>query len=449
MKKYLSIFISLLILILPCWALGATYYVTQNGSGIGDGSLYANSMSVSAHNSGKFIPGDTIYLCDTITDDVDPPSDGASGNRITYRGDEAGHAGILDTATMRISGIDYLYIQDLTFINDDIGICSLGSSDYITIKRCTIHNMETKGIFISYSTKYYKGHDPLTWNTNITIGGAPGDGNDIYDCGVDTGGQDISLLKVHDFTISYNKLYGVSGGVDGIATHRSYDGVIEYNEIHDHAREDGIDIKNASYNLDIRYNHIYNHTSQTGITVQFGSHDVNIYGNRIHNNKNNIMVYARPYGDVGNVYNVSIWSNEVYSSVSTGIAIIKTGEYRCYGIKIYNNTIAGNATTPTDSNQTGLTLYGIIAGDATSEVKDNVFYNNRPNESDYRQVYAYDEPATVVTFSNNRAYWPSQTSKVYWGADGTEDFTSAKVGSNNTEDPALKPFPPFNFRVRK
>ena len=38
------------------------------------------------------LDGDTVYLCDTITSEVNPPDSGSSGNVVTYKGNYAGHA---------------------------------------------------------------------------------------------------------------------------------------------------------------------------------------------------------------------------------------------------------------------------------------------------------------------------------------------------------------------
>ena len=452
MKKYLSISILFVMIILPCWALGATFYVTQDGSG--DGSSYANSMSVSSHNSGRFTPGDVIYLCDTITSQVKPPCDGSSKKRITYRGDCVGHPGVLDfngNPQFLFSGIDYLYIQDIEFKNGSIGLGTRGSSDYVTIKRCTIHHSKTKGISITYSTRY-RGDDPLTRNTNITIGGASEDGNNVYNVGTDTGGQDITLLEVDGFTISYNKLYATttSLGIDGIATHRSCNGTIKYNEIHDHNKqwsaefpdrgEDGIDIKNESHHIDICYNHIYNHTYQTAVTVQLGSHDINIYGNCFHNNENNILIFARPYNGGGDVYNVNIWSNIIYEGEFSGINLIRHDGHLIDNVNIFNNTFAENANDLTSSP--GCSFSSVASAIRVSHVhsnliiKNNIFYKNRPGKTEYIQLYVSAGYKNKVTFTNNVAYWPGHTSRVFWGNSGRVDFTI--VGSNNTDgDPGF------------
>lgn len=103
MRKIL-ILTFLICLFLPLQAKAATYYVAQSSAGSGDGSSYANRQSVSSHNSDTYAGDDIIYLCDTITSAVVPPSSGTSGHRITYRGDYAAHAGTIAAIYSVING---------------------------------------------------------------------------------------------------------------------------------------------------------------------------------------------------------------------------------------------------------------------------------------------------------------------------------------------------------
>ena len=118
-------FLIFLISLIPSFAWGAsqTYYVTQNGSGSRNGSTYANSWAIhdfnnpanwsSVENAPKIDPGDTVYLCDTITSGVRIQASGILGNVITIRGDYNGHAGIIsgpgsDDIGIEVIGKDYL-----------------------------------------------------------------------------------------------------------------------------------------------------------------------------------------------------------------------------------------------------------------------------------------------------------------------------------------------------
>ncbi|MCK4817725.1 hypothetical protein KA005_18290, partial [bacterium] len=204
MKKYVLIF-GLLMIIFPCQSWSATYYVAQSSVGSGNGSSYANRMSVSSHNSSSFSAGDTIYLCGTITSAIYPPSSGANGNPIIYDGDcpSGTPVEVINTTiggSIDFTTKDYLTFQDIEGHGGDTGLKTAGGSTGITIKRCKLYNYDCRGIFITTSSG-----NPYGDNYDLTIGGADGDGNEIYDCGTNTAGADISLQRVHDFIISYNK----------------------------------------------------------------------------------------------------------------------------------------------------------------------------------------------------------------------------------------------------
>ena len=418
MKKLypLAILLSLFVLAMsPKDLRASTYYVTQNGSGNGSGSSYTNSMSISSHNSNSLSPGDTIYLCDTITSTVIVPSSGSSGKYITYRGDYAGHAGKIDrnggSNGIVATAKDYLIFQgiEITDFSADAGILFYNGCDYIIVWKCTIHDSSgsSRGIF---STSPSGG----TRNTHITVGGGNGDGNTIYNIGSTTAASNVMMNKTTTWTISYNQLYGTgTNGVDGIMTQEAVSGIIEYNKIHGNYREDGIDIKVQSHDIIIRYNDIYDHPNQTGITVQMDSNTINIFGNRIHNNGTGILIFDHATSDYPNcnsitVHDVNVWSNLIYLNDNDGVWVSKYDGYTnsCSpedpeNIRIYNNVIAENGTT---------SGYGVrISYGTGNEVKNNIFYKNR---SDY--VQAYYALGTSETFDYNYYYWPSHTSYVYY-----------------------------------
>lgn len=142
----------------------ATYYITQAGSGAHNGSSYANADSVAHHNAATYAADDVIYLCDTITSQVSPPSSGSSdAHRSTYRGDYAGHAGVLDGVSvsgngggLHINGKNYITISKLTVTatsgsGDNCNVW-IFNSDGITLSGCTItYAEESYGIWIWYS----------------------------------------------------------------------------------------------------------------------------------------------------------------------------------------------------------------------------------------------------------------------------------------------------------
>lgn len=428
MKKCISTLTAILILLAPIYAWAATYYVGQKSAGARNGISYANRMSVSTHNSSNFEPGDTIFLCDTITSRIIVPDSGSSGNVITYRGDYAGHASdlnIADGGSGQISYTqkDYITFQSLTLRNGSYGITSVGGSDHIIIKKCTIHDNSVKGIHF---------HGTYGENSYVTIGGASGDGNTIYNISTTTAGTDVMLSHVSQFIVSHNTLYGTGAlGVDGIATEYASYGVIEYNKIYDHPREDGIDFKENSHHIITRFNNIYGHPNQSGITVQRGSYNMYIYGNQVYDTSYGAIYIKRGDWSGHNVENIYIWSNLLYDNEMVGVAVSSSGtsSSAISNVRIYNNVIASSGTASATYLNTGIDIrYG-----SGHVVKNNIFFGNTGTSGrEYAQMYVASGYTTGVTFQYNQGYYAGQqTAKVYWGARGLLNFDSATAGSNN------------------
>lgn len=420
MKKFLSTTVLLcLFVFLPIRTWGATHYVGQTAAGRGDGGSYANRMSVAIHNASSFKAGDTIYLCDRIKSSVIVPSSGISGNEITYRGDYGGHAGILtyygSVAAFAANGKDYLIIDGLEIKDGNIGMAFRNGCDYVTIKNCIVHNMtgkSSKGIQITSNTL------PKTRNSNFIIGGAKGDGNTVYDCGIDTGGVDIGLAHTDNLTVSYNQCYGggTATGIDGICLNYCDVGVIEYNRIYDHIKsdgaqygEDGIDTKGSS-NIHIRYNVIYgNRAGGIGVNnsdaMNANSRNIYIYHNLIYDHKTNIVV-----SDVDE--NVYIWSNILYGSTKGhGISCTQTGS----NIHIYNNILVNNHGAKGDK-------FAIVLGAGSDYyIKNNIFYSNTHND-----LISKASAATNINLDYNHYYYTGGAARVRWN-DANITLTKLKA----------------------
>jgi len=97
MKRLFLIFV---FLFFPSQLWGATYYVTQSGTG--NGTTYALADSVADFEADVFgdLAGDTVYLCGMITVAVTIPDGGTSGNIVTIRGDDASHPGTVCGSTV-------------------------------------------------------------------------------------------------------------------------------------------------------------------------------------------------------------------------------------------------------------------------------------------------------------------------------------------------------------
>jgi len=426
-KRILSIFALLLLLGLPCLAWGETFYVAQTGSGNGDGSSYVNRMSINNHNGTTFNPGDTIYLIGTIRAEVIVPSSGNQGNKITYRGDLPGHRGIVDRgytsinqqAGIQLAGKDYIVLDSIEVRNAGYGIIGYGGCDYVTIKRCTIHDCLDRGIFFTYA-----GGD----NTYITIGGASGDGNTIYDVGTGTSSADIDITgATHDVVISYNHLYATKSngnlgdrGIDGIVFEGGvYNALIEYNTIHSHndnygsnARgENAIDLK-SSHDVIIRFNRFYESDYEQQIVIHWGTYNTYIYGNLFYDQNSDPVdgwenAFIVPYeggGSPAAVHDIYIWSNVFYDSEDRGIWVF-TGNH--YDIYIINNIFANIA-------KEGILFSDGNGASSNYVVKNNIFYEVGTSTR-YQQIEVASGITSGVNLDYNRYYYSGQSVTFDWG----------------------------------
>lgn len=446
MKKYLPTFtVLLLLLILPSSAWSTKYYVAQTSAGTGDGSTYANRMSVATHNSSTFNPGDVLYFSGTIASQITVPSSGNSiGGYITYDGYAAGNydarsegtgtiAKISRSQSKGILGIkvndkNHIIIQDFEIEQCETGICSV-TGDYFVVKRCFMHDMLCGGITISSAS-------------NVTIGGSSSDGIVVKDTGTATADEDIMLLFTDAATVSYSKLYATKSaglstdrGIDGITTIGTSNLIIEYNEICNHRDEygsdakgeDGIGIKAGSYNVTVRYNKVYGNR-QSGITVQgSATHDVDVYGNLVYENGAPLQEHHAWPGILiqRDTYNINIYSNICYRNDGFGISVQYAGggdNHTVHDVRICNNVLAENSQWTGYKRKT-ISGVGITAG-YNHIVKNNIFYKNQPNMTYHRQVTVGTAQAASTTLEHNRYYWPSQSSRIYWAG---KDYTIARA----------------------
>ena len=426
MKKYLIL--TLYFFLFATNAFSATHYVAQTAAGTEDGSSYENRMDVVDHNADtyEFSAGDVIYLVDHIWSRVIIPINGTSENRITYRGDYLGHAGLLTAnssyGTIRGEYKNYITIDNLEIKEGNNGIVFINGCTNITVTNCKIYNMSNKGIMTISDT------DPKTRNSDIIIGGSAGNGNEVYNIGTDTGGVDITFGTTDGFIASYNKCYGgeADTGIDGIGASISTDGLIEYNELYDHVDatgpeygEDGIDLK-GSEDIIIQYNHIYgNRANGINVNHHYGTNcsNITIRHNSVHDHKMNIRV-----ANVDN--NVYVYSNLVYSSnTSYGIGVTTDGN----NVQVYGNTIVnchGDGTS-----------FQLAFGQGTNYIaKNNIFYSDTHNDL----VYVANSSNTVM--DNNRYYYTGGAARLSWNGSYMSLAEVQVTGqeTNGTEgDPGL------------
>lgn len=372
-------------------------YVAQSASGSGDGSSFANRMSVSSHNSSNFNAGDTIFLCGgDITSQITIPSSGSSGSPITYTEYESSPATIKTVnagGAIRADEINHIHIDDLELRNGDRGI-GMRDCGHIRITRTLIDTMTDRGMLIANSN-------------NLTIGGEAGMGNIVRYTGSNTSGGDVALGSCTDAVISYNQLLGDPNGLgaDGIVMEWTEKVLIEYNLLSDHKGspgEDGVDLKGSS-NIIMRYN-IAANNRQEGLKVNRvdwgpydrSCHNIVIYHNLSHNNRANSSVSGhQEHEQHSNIY---IWGNIFHTATSQHNSIIGT---QGNNVHYYNNTVY-HVVDSAKAN-----LYTLRGSDFF--IKNNIFVrlNSR------RQIWNYADENGV--YIDNNLYWyASQSSQIYW-----------------------------------
>jgi parallel beta-helix repeat protein len=418
------------------------FFVAQSGGG--DGSSASSPMSLGQYSSRSFGAGDVVYFCGTFTSRVVIDDSGSSEGNLTYSGlCPGGQRGVLDfngNPMMSFSGQDYLVIEDFEIKNGEFGIHSAGSSDNVVIRRTHIYNMGGIGIGVARKAGFER-------NTNIIIGGALGDGNDIHDIGHDTGGSDMSLNHIDGFVVSYNELYGTDEypdkGVDGMVLFYSTDGVIEYNDIHSHngAGEDGMDLKDDNDGITVRYNKIHDHEYQSGVKVQLNTRNVYVYGNEIYSNNVGVLAYGGAKADSRcsdgkSTENVYVWGNVFYHNEWAGVAASSSvcndgGIDPTNNVKVYNNVFYENED-------------GVRLGSGSGhEIKNNIFYKNDYHEFNGVQLKGSSSSAVL---ENNIFYWDGEENVIDW--DGS-DVVASSVGDGNFEDnPDFFDVQDFDFTLK-
>lgn len=446
MKTFLAVAAAVLSLALPASAWGAVYAVTQDGAGA--------DYDVAAFNalSGTGFAGDTFYFSGTITSTITPAISGTPGHPVTLDGYEAGdcdpiHGECTDSAELAPSTAhaiylttqDHFVIQDFRIVGGNLtfsGSSASDNSEHVVIRRNEIHDHDGNCI-------------DLDWGRYFTIGGALGDGNEIYDCGTTTAHADISPNHAEDVVISHNHLYATKSngddgdrGIDGITTHYVRGMLVEYNTIHSHndrfgdGGENGMDLKRETHDVIIRFNAIYDHRGESNVILQGGTHDVYLYGNRLMGLRGGVLVYARQSGFMP-IDGIHIWSNELSGNGDCGVCTLSDGD-PIDEVHLVNNTIAFNgfAYTKLDGTSETPNQYDcgvrLLAG--TTHLQNNIFFQNQPDLATYVQASDVTGTAALGALEHNTYHWPGQTS--VFGYDGAGRTVAELQSSYGLEDDA-------------
>ena len=335
----------------------ATYYVTQAGAGAANGTTYADSMSVATHNTTHFSANDVVYICDTITQMVKPHSQaGTAGNPIIYRGDYAGHSGIINCGDTDDATHNY---------------CFRIQVDYVTVKNLTVTRASWEGISV------YRGIDIVL------------DGIVAHDIDIDAVAAGI-------------RCYGTVGAI--IRNCTIYD--IAWNGIQYVTQSALADIDG----LEISNNTLYN--------CLHDCIDMKIYSGASLSNaviKNNVMydsaagIYSE-YQDDEAIIDPLIYNNYIYNIQKMGIGSQTIGgdvDTAATAWKIYNNTLVN----------TGIlgTYYAIEFLDG---VVGGVIENNILSVCPQGKIRYKGAATTNLTENNNCLFGANAVAAIYNGTVG-------------------------------
>ena len=459
MKTALKTLLIINFLLLPAltYAAAHKYYVTQKGAGHRTGKSLADAWSVSDFNNSsnwsttdhtnKINPGDTIYFSGTITSRIKPPEGygGSSENWVTLDGWEGGtcdpvanggcaSAAVIDRESRDtgVSGycfyivdVSYLIVQDFVMQDSGGGLWAAGPSSgvqstHITIRRNFIKNMEGKGIHI---TAHWE--DPWLGYDYVTVGGALGDGNYIYDTEEQgkTGKTDAHGLGVansSDVIVSYNKVewswQDNDDSSNGISIHAGDRQLVEYNTVIRPQGQACIVLKEYGGNQKIvRFNKTSECGQQGGVAVITGQADQKnfyIYGNLIFNSAGGVFLY-RNYDEI------HIWSNVIHNikpeavTGQGGYAIDISGEdiYTQGDVYVYNNTVSRADMAGERPKSSGISIVG--GSEQKVRVKNNILYYNNSDDDDVQLYVAKGADANLVSLEHN-TYFSDDIAKVYY-----------------------------------
>jgi len=427
-KKLLALSLCLL---LPNVAGAEVFYACPSGTGMADGSSFANCCNGIADTDCVPSPLDTVYLCGAFGATTINTIGTDDSNRITYDGSCPGGPAGSFTGTLTCgSSADWLTFRDIAqtsasgacvFINGsdgikfefaDIDTCAAAcvnlsataDADDLAIDQSAISNCAAGGLTLIDTTAAGVSWDRVsitntTWDScdtvtdatdrgciRMTIGAAAPDTttivdllldhNDFYDC---DGAEGIACIDVGWQTVA-------SGGARRAAV---VDPVITYNRTMGTDNYSGMILKHAS-NQTTHHNNFSNNTGNGGGMVQFYSTNGTISLNTCSNNTPGTIDGGGIDMDHGN-YGIIIEKNTCTDN--NGNAEINSG----YGIMILDS----EALTVRHNYLPG-NKYAFYLGENAGLTTTNSIYNNTGPNSDLDAVYiASTMTDSLYNFQNN------------------------------------------------
>jgi hypothetical protein len=441
----------------PLVAFGATYTISQNGSGV--------DYSIAEFNALKGDKGgDIYYFSGTITTRVRPKIYGTSGNPVVLDGYQAGDCDWIGTGSCSGSAVleqtsgealwicdnhDYITVQDfeihgsnysgssaLVRVND---ISDVATSDHILFGRNYLHDASAS--LMNVQRQYKAGAngrgDYLTLKENKIVNAAK-----------HKNASEFINLNFYTNVLVEDNILGHSGSSKAtssniLAFHDCDYVLVENNIVYGAPNGAGITFKedgDGCQNLLVRFNKTYDHDSgqqkNAGRGFSFGKYVANayVYGNYSYSNASQAISVHDAARDIW------IWSNIFANNGAFGLNTYKrTGPGN--NINIFNNTFYRNADT--DSKYNNTTIYFGDSGATNISVKNNLLIEGKPGtHSYYHQISAIagvtgdiDSDYNTFYHSNNLTYaW-------YYNGDyrtlATMDSSYGMESNSNESDPGF------------
>ena len=432
-----------------------SYFVTQAGAGTHDGLSLANAYSVANFNAltGDY-SGDTFYFSGTITTPVNVQIYGTNGNQVTLDGWEGGTSnpvvdgentncclintdGVADYG-INVEGQSYITIQDFRFTNnlDDttgIGVGWYGAifvhypdqgyatdiwCEGIVIRRNYIHDFSGRAVHLRQSR-------------NSTFGGADGDGNYVWDCGVlrsETYGvedrQQLTIFDCEHIVVSYNKMgntasyQNYNNSQNLITTHMLRYALFEFNDMSNPQEDSCFSFKEGTSGgthnnefIIVRFNHCHDSpgANSYGVSPNWWSTDIYVYANLLEECR---AGGVSPAKEAERVY---IWANILNQNTLRGVYTTKRTATPAFGandVYVFNNTFYKNGFGYTQAENTALYITDLKSGGGGLTAKNNIFVDNGGNANNNHVTN--DWWTALATLDHNMYYDSSGTVTWRW-----------------------------------
>lgn len=463
--------VALLLLLLVSLARAEDIYVAQNAAGADDGTSTNNARALSWLNTsgnwgsgaGKVSPGDTVWLCNTITNQARFFTSGSAGNRISFRGTNCHFvlSAAIAYSAISMSNFNYLTVDGgldgsirftdngdlLTYQLGNHGIMGqpTGDSSPTTLGEMTIENWRITNIYVFNTGSVFverKGSGVYINGgviSNIIVRNITTHWADkaIY---VSYGGGGLSFNWQIYSNTAQNCVWGTSGA-DSAAASKLANLYVHHNKSDGHSAWDS---QNDGGGNNYHINGSYFWAEQSGSTLSNCYYYANRHGpDMSHSGTSCIFSTCADQ----NMRNINVYNNVLlgYPAAAAGMVCLQGG----IDFRIFNNTFA---------SENGITAarYQIVTGviycannlffnvGTPASITDTVRQNASPFLCDYNSFYSLNPnggawgdsgqyPWDNPSFPTGPAGWHSQ------GGYDTHSITNGNASNNpllvNTNSP--------------